>query len=181
MEFKTTNRTDRRVAAFTFVEVMVAMSLGVVLLASVFATASFMGRSFTSFSNYSDLDRKSRAALDKLSREIRKSATLLTNSTTRLDFQATDGSVFSYLYNTNNGTLVRLQNGVSSVLLTECEYLKFGVYQRNSVSNSYDQFTNATPLTCKVVQFEWVCSRKVVGSRLNTESVQSAKVVIRSK
>jgi len=67
------------------------------------------------------------------------------------------------------------------VLLSECDYLQFGIYQRNTISNTYDQFTTANPTTCKVVQLEWICSRKILGARLNTESVQSAKIVIRRK
>jgi hypothetical protein len=33
----------------------------------------------------------------------------------------------------------------------------------------------------KLVQVTWVCSRSILGKKVNTESVQSAKVVIRKQ
>jgi hypothetical protein len=89
--------------------------------------------------------------------------------------------LFRYQYDPSAKTLARLSNTGTNLLLTNCNYLTFGVYQRNTISNTYEQFTNATAATCKVVQFEWICSRDVLGATLNTESVQSAKVVIRRK
>ena len=35
--------------------------------------------------------------------------------------------------------------------------------------------------SCKLVQLHWICSRKIFGAKVNTESVQSAKVVIRKQ
>ena len=66
-------------------------------------------------------------------------------------------------------------------LLIECDYLHFGIFQRNPVGGTYDQYPAATPATCKLVQLRWLCSRDLIHSKFNTESVQSAKIVIRKQ
>ena len=70
------------------------------------------------------------------------------------------------------------------MLLTECTFLQFGTFQRNttpSLDNAFVPVATSQPNLCKVVQLTWICSRKILGKSVNTESVQSAKVVIRKK
>ena len=57
----------------------------------------------------------------------------------------------------------------------------FSLYQRNPINGTYDQYPTANPDTCKLVQLSWICSRNILGKKANTESVQSAKVVIRKQ
>jgi hypothetical protein len=49
------------------------------------------------------------------------------------------------------------------------------------MNGSYDQYPTASASTCKLVQLDWICSRPIIGTQKNTESVQSAKVVIRKQ
>ncbi|MEJ2010407.1 MAG: hypothetical protein P8Z30_20015, partial [Acidobacteriota bacterium] len=72
------------------------------------------------------------------------------------------------------------------VLLTNCEYLAFGISQRNP-SNEFCFYpaTNTTtskldPSLCKLVDVSWKCSREIFGKKVNTESVQTAKIVMRN-
>ena len=55
------------------------------------------------------------------------------------------------------------------------------IYGRNNVSNQFSQFVTTNVGGAKMVQFTWTCSRTIIGARLNTESVQSAKIVIRKQ
>ena len=55
------------------------------------------------------------------------------------------------------------------------------MFQRNPVNGKYDQYPTATASQCKLVQLRWVCSRDLIHARRNTESVQSAKIVIRKQ
>ncbi len=66
-------------------------------------------------------------------------------------------------------------------MLTGCTYLNFGMYQRVPIDGTLEQFNAADYATCKVVQLDWICSRKIFNKSDNTESIQSAKVVIRKK
>ncbi len=55
------------------------------------------------------------------------------------------------------------------------------MYQRVPKDGTLEQFDAADYATCKVVQLDWICSRKIFKESDNTESIQSAKVVIRKK
>ena len=157
------------------------------------------GRSYAALANYVDLDNKSRTALDLMSKEIRQvdcvtnsatatlpSGTVVTNRIV-LSGKETDGTSYTvtYDYNPTSQTLLRTKAGGfypgSKTLLTGCTYLNFGMYQRVPIDGTLNQFNAADYATCKVVQLDWICSRKIFNKSDNTESIQSAKVVIRKK
>jgi hypothetical protein len=131
--------------------------------------------------NYWDLDRKSRSALDQMSRDIRRCEALESSTTNTLVFRDRDGGLLTYAYNPSAKTLNRIKGATTNVFLSECDYLKFGIYQRTPITGTYEQFAVSNAFTCKLVQLNWTCSRKVLGSKLNTESVQSARIVIRKR
>ena len=56
----------------TLVEVMVSVALGSMVLAMAGSLWLFGSRSFAAMGNYTDLDAKSRNALDLMSRDIRE-------------------------------------------------------------------------------------------------------------
>lgn len=183
MDFKTTstNRRRRKDAGFTLVEFMVAMGIGSILMIGLASFSAFSNRSFVSMSNYIDLDQKSRKTLDQMTREIRQTRRLTSFAANRLVFEKSDGSILEYVYSSADRTLTENNAGATEVLLTECDSLTFSIYQRNPVGGSYDQYPTADPSTCKLVNIHWVCSRKIKGNIANTESVQTAKVVIRKQ
>lgn len=171
----------------TLVEVMVATVVGGLIIAAVLALTFFSARSFAALTNYVDLDNFSRTALDTMSREIRQADRLVSGDDHHLVFQytnPTNGSTFlvAYGYDPDTRQLVRKQSGGDAkVLLQECDYLRFSLFQRNPINGTYDQYPTANPDTCKLVQLSWICSRNILGKKANTESVQSAKVVIRKQ
>jgi type II secretory pathway pseudopilin PulG len=193
MDFKHTSTRNspapfKKATAFTLIEILVAMGIGFVLLAVVGSLSLWSGRSFAAMANYADLDNNSRNALDRLTREIREVkglSTYTTNATQKeLKLVDKDGQFLYYRYNAPAQTLTRVKNGVSEVLLEDCTIMNFSLYQRNTVSNSFNQYqvftgTNAS-MTCKVIQMNWICSRRLFPTELlNSESIQTAKIVIR--
>jgi len=186
-------------AGMTLVEMLVAIGISGIVFVAVGMMIFFSGRSYAALANYVDLDNRSRSALDLMSKEIRQ-ADGVTNSATAtlpsgqvvtnqlvLSGKETDGTAYTltYSYNPTNQTLVRTKVGGSyagaKTLLTGCSYLNFGLYQRVPIDGTLDQFSAADYATCKVVQLDWICSRKIFNKAANTESIQSAKVVIRKK
>jgi len=147
----------------------------------------YSARSFAAMTNYVDLDGQSRATLDQMSSEIRQADRLSSYATNQLVFQGTDpgsGAAYTltYRYDSAAKTLTRIVNGQSKVLLRECSYLQFSIFQRNPVGGTYDQYPvddPSRPDLCKLVQLTWICSRDILKKQANTESVQSAKFVIR--
>ncbi len=169
-------RTQR---AWTLLEMLIAITIATMVFAAIGTTTLFTARSFVAMGNYADLDRYSRNALDIMSSDIRQARMLTNFSPTRLDFTNLDGSTFSYYSNAN--TLKRVYGGITTVLLTNLDYLSFNISQRNPSNNFtfYPVASGQVKLT-KLVDVSWRCSRQILGQKVNTESVQTAKIVIRN-
>ena len=99
--------------------------------------------------------------------------------TTQLTLVDVDGADMKWDYDATKKTLTQTKSGVNKVLLTECDSLQFSFYQRNPVGGSYDQYPVAAKDTTKVIQIQWTCSRQILGKKSHTESVRSAKIVLR--
>jgi prepilin-type N-terminal cleavage/methylation domain-containing protein len=167
-----------RCRAMTLIELMISTGLSGLLAAAAMMLMYYAAHNFAAMANYVDLDRRSRSALDRMSSEIRQADKLNTYATNQLVFQY-GGTTLTYAYNSTNKTLTRTYNGTSTELLNECQNLQFLMFQRNTVSNTWDQFAVTDPSLCKEVELTWTCSRKILGKAMNTESVQSARVVMR--
>ncbi len=171
--------------AMTLVEMLVSVAIGSVVFMVVAMLSMFAARSFAALGNYADLDRASRNALDTLSHEIRQTRGLTSYSPIALTFTDFDSNGLSYVYDPNARTLTRQKTNATTVLLKQCDYLNFDISQRNPSNNfSFYPATNLLgkldPTLCKLVDVSWKCSRKILGAKINTESVQTAKIVIRN-
>lgn len=180
MDCKITSTKRPRRGAFTLVELLIATGTGAVLLAALAILVFHTARSLAAISNYVDLDQKSRQALDRMVLEIRQADSLTSYSTNALQF-AYNGGTLTYTYNSSAKTLTRTYGTRTDTLLKECDTLAFSIYQRNPVGGSYDVYPTASIATAKLVQMTWTCSRKILGQSVNTESVQSAKIVMRKQ
>ena len=167
--------------AFTLVEMLVAMSLSSILIAMVAMMSLFCSRSLAAMANYSELETQSRAALDLMTSEIRQTTSLSSYTPSDLTFLYTNGFSLRYYYNQGTKELVRSCNGQSKTLLKECDFVQFSIFQRNVTNQTFNCVPTTNIANCKLVQINWVCSRSIIGAKLNTESVQSAKVVIRNR
>lgn len=192
-------RTKARKSGFTVVETIVAIGLGAIVVAAIASYGVFSMRSFRAIGNYVVEDMSGRNAMDTISRDIRQADGCGTNSgqftSTSLTLLMTDPNsgtnyTISYSYSGNLGILTRAvcTNSIStniqtSVLLSNCSSFAFSYYQRNPSNGVWDAFPVDTnrPDECKVVQMSFTCGRTVLGSIINSESVQSAKVVIRKE
>jgi hypothetical protein len=170
----------------TLVEMMVATGVGSVALAAVMALTAFTARSFAAVSNYVDLDTKSRTAVDKISQEIRQADTLVSYAPTQLVLAGKDADTgaaytLTYTYSPSAKTLTRTKGNETQTLLTQCASLNWYMYQRNMTNGTDSPIPTSSTAECKLIQLNWVCSRNILGNSANTESVQSAEIVIRKK
>jgi hypothetical protein len=166
------------------------MGLGVggLVLAGVMSTTVYTARTFVGIGNYCDLSANDRNSLDRMSQDIRQVNNLNSYTTNMLVFQTTDadtGSNYTLVYNydTVAQTLTRALGTQTNVLLTNCSYYHFDLYQRNpTLTNGGELVTynpSNSPSTVKAIDFTWICSRSVLGITHNSEDVQSARIVIR--
>jgi prepilin-type N-terminal cleavage/methylation domain-containing protein len=194
-------RRKARRSGMTLVELLVAIAISGMIFVAVGMMIFFSGRSYAALANYVDLDNKSRQALDLMSKEIRQvdavvgigtntlsSGQVVTNQIV-LSGTETNGTAYTSTYTYNPGSanksLTRTKVGGlypgTTTLLTGCAYLNFSMFSRVPKDGMLEQFDAADFTTCKVVQIDWICSRKIFNESDNTESVQSAKIVIRKK
>ncbi len=167
--------------AFSLVEFLVAIAISALLMTLVSSFLLYSGKSFAGISNYVDLEKNSQRALDTMVRDVRQASSLSASATNKLTFIDGDGSTLIFEYSPSARTLTRTKGGTNSVLLTECDLLNFSIYQRNPIGGTYEEFPTASASTCKLINVNWICSRTILGTKLTTESIQTAKVVLRKE
>jgi Tfp pilus assembly protein PilW len=165
----------------TFIELMVATAISSILLTVVASLTVFSARSYAALANYVDLDQYSRKTLDRLTMEIRQADYLASCTSTQLVFVNGGYTNLSYTFNPTARTLTRTNGSEVEIMLKECDTLTFTIYGRNTQSNSFDQFPTTNAANAKLVKLNWTCTRTILGRKVNTESVQSAKIVIRKQ
>jgi hypothetical protein len=170
-------------------ELLIGLGISLLCLAAVCCMFVFQARSNAALANYVDLDIKNRTALDRISRDIRQSNRLLRYSTTNMVFETlntTNGTLgqLAYVYSPKTGTLIRTNSGERNMTLLrdiKPNSLNFSFFQRNPVGGTVNQYPTTNASLCKVVQLSWICSKTIFGKTNNTESIQSAKIVIRKE
>lgn len=182
-------------SGWTLVEVMVASSIGLLVLTAVGFMTLYGTRSSAAVSNYTDLESKSRYALDIVSREVRQ-ATAVTSFQTNLPVKSlsltnSDQQVaINLTYDSNARTLAFQKTGQATFnVLTECDRWDFSLYQRTplitATNVTFYPATNSAGVidvrVCKLINLSWKCSRLIAAQKLNTESVQAAQIVLRNK
>lgn len=172
----------KRVAgAFTLPEVLVAMTLGIIFLGAVALTSITFLRGFVGMYNYTDMNMKSRLALDQISRDIRSAAGVKTNSATVLQLLTTNPAVtITYTWTPSTGKLDRQVSGqTATIVLTDCDSWTNSLYQRTPMPN-YTNYVASSTVEAKLISMQWRCSRKILGIKLNSETTKESRIVIRN-
>jgi len=176
---------SRARSAFTLVEMVVAVAVFMVsslALASIFI---FSIRSCAALANYAALDQDNRTAMDLLTREIRQARTVVDVSTNSITVVDGNGVSITFFFNPQSKQFIRsTSDGIRNVLLDDCNLLSFRLFQRNPIGGTYDIYpaaTNNWQATVKVVQLSWKTSRTLSHGVVNSENIQTARVVIRKK
>jgi prepilin-type N-terminal cleavage/methylation domain-containing protein len=180
---------SRSQRGLTLAEMLLALAVGSIVMAALLGFSLYASKCFAAMTNYVDLEQKSQSALDNMTREIRETkmvtgfGTMSWNGrtiTNSISFVDSDDLPLTYTY--TNEVLLRDKNGAVSMLLTNCDYLNFQLFLRNPLGNgTTEQFAITQTTNTKLISVSWICSRTILGSRLNTESVQTAKIVIRKE
>ena len=183
MEFRTTSSTKlqsgRVRGAFTLLEYVIGIGIGSLVLLTILSLSIYSGKSFAGLANYVDLNSASLNALDQMSKDIRQCVAVTGYATNQVTLNDGTLSPLIYSYDPTARTLTRQSGGKAKVLLTQCDDLRFAIYQRTPLPGTYDQYPVAAVANCKVVAVKWVCSRTILGAKVNSEDIQEAKIVIR--
>jgi Tfp pilus assembly protein FimT len=182
MVFTNTYTRHRRRGA-TLVEYLVTLAItGLVIALGAAISDNFM-RSVAFLSNAVDLDAKNRLAIDRISREIRQCDGVDSAWSNGIVLRA-GTNLTTFEFHPDKHTLTRSDSTGTEVYLKGCDYIRFDLFRRNSslLSGRYDEYpTAATGRDGKIVQINWVCSRRLLGFAANEGRMQSARVVIRNQ
>ena len=174
-----------RAGGYTLIELVVCVGLSIILLAIVAMLFINGSQSFVAMGNYQDLDVKSTAALDSFSKEIRNATAVVgyTNGVSLTLTNSAAGTCTILRYDSTARVLVMSKTGqTDKTNLTGCDSWSFTLYNRiPSFSSTNITFSVTNAANCKLVGMKWKCSRTILGSKLNTESVQTAQVMLRNK
>jgi len=184
MVCKTTSTSFRRFGGLlgaTLVESIMGLGIAGVLLAAIASLIMFSARSFLSLSNYSELNANNRITIDTMTRDLRECKRVITCTTSRLEIEDSDGTTIRYDYSTQDRTLTRGKDGVISRMLTGCDTILFNLGTQNPIGGTFAVVPTTDVTQAKVVNVYWNCSRTILGQKVNTESVQTARIVIRNQ
>jgi hypothetical protein len=188
-----TNRPVRRTTAFTLVEMLVAVAIGTAVSVSLMGLYVSGFFNFTSMANYQNLNENSYRTMDNLSRVIRNSSKLLSyvagtsmtltnNTANRIDVITYDSAAQTLVLKTTSNSST---NEATTTYLTQCTAFNFQLCSQAPNTNSFGTnivfvaTTNAASV--KVINMSWKCSRTLLGAQYNSESVQTAQIVMRNK
>lgn len=183
----------RALSAWTVLEMTLTVGIGSIVMAAVMQTSLFTSRSFVAMGNYGDLDRASRNCLDNMTRDIREAKVFGGQfyTTNYLVFTNLDRGFFAYQWDPTTKTVSRLTgdfdpahnrfvNARTTVMLTGCDFFSFRIWLRNPTNGFLFPYSaNTSAIDTKLVDVSWRCTRQIV-HQYNTESVQTAKIVLRN-
>jgi Tfp pilus assembly protein PilW len=180
MFFKSSGLHGKR--GFALLETTIAAGIATVIVLVLCTFAIFSGHSFAALFNYVDLDDANRIAMDRITRDVRQANRVKAATAVTLTLEDADSTEINYQYNPTTRVVTRQKTGrPMETLLTECDRLLFTLGQRNPVGGTFDVYNPSSMDVVKVVNVSWRCSRKIFGRIANTESVQTARIVIRKQ
>lgn len=177
----------------TLIETVVAGAVASVVLMVVGLLSMYGLRSFTAMGNYTELDAQSRNSLDQISLDVRQATQVIdfqtaTNSKTLVLSNSLRGMTIRYIWDGDARTLSCEKSDQGEVIyLKGCEEWDVEFYRRTPQPGSTMMFLPATngagvldAPAVKMIAMTWKCSRAIRGEKWNTESVQTAQIVLRN-
>jgi Tfp pilus assembly protein PilW len=189
---RTLTNNARRAAAFTLVEYMFAVAIGVLVLGTGVVLWGYASKTSVTLWSYADLSMRSKMASDLVSQKIRNAVAVKSFSSTDLVLlvpsatQTNGYDTVTFAYSPTDKTLIQTVVSPANAteaktLLTECSGFEFRVYQKVPQSGVDTLTVAAGTNTAKVVEMRWTAGRQLTGEKTNMTSVVSSKVVMRSK
>lgn len=179
MECKITSRDKQHTAAFSFVELLVALSLSTVLAITLGSISLYTSKRFVATAASSDLSYKSRNTLDLLTSDLRQMTSLTnyaSNSITVLDLAT---NTVSYTWDPATKIFQRVKNGGVKILLDECDSLSFSMFKASPIDGVLDVEPTTKTKECKALKVEWTCSRTNLAAALKARVNVAETIVLR--
>ena len=171
----------RNKAGFSLIEIMIACAIGGTALSLVMSASFYTGRTVASLTDSVNLSIQSRSMIDRMSQKIRQ-AEEVTDFQTHTITVVMGPTNLTYRFVPNESKLLEIENNVTNTVLENCKQLKFELYRRNPMTNSFDQFPIDNTLSeAKLVRVSWKCETSGVGKAIGASELVSSKIVLRSR
>jgi type II secretory pathway pseudopilin PulG len=172
-------------SAFTLIELTVTITISVFVIASIVTLAVISAQNYVATANYVRMNDQSRLIMDRISREIRYAAALTgysQNDPQYLVFANSDGTSLCITNYAGSKTITLTTNNFTQTFsLPGCTNFNFQLYTGAASTTNVSYYALApTPQSCRVVNLSWSCSQPITGSKLSTEAVQTAQVLLRN-
>ncbi len=183
--------------AFTLVEVLIATTLGGIVLAAVLSSFLFLGRVGYSVQNYADMERQARNAMETFALDVRMAYdarwTVVNNRPVAVTVEVEQGGSrvrYTYAYNAAAGTFTRQRTGPSTgpavVLISGIRNNPnidfFTAYKIDTEKINFATTTpNAASNMTKQIQISLEAQRMRSTLATATNKVVSARFVLRNK
>lgn len=172
---------NRTAAGFSLLEVLLACTLGGMALTLVMGASFYTGRTVASLTDSVNLSIQSRSMIDRMSQKIRQAQDVTEFQTSAITV-VVGGTNLTYRFVPNEKKLLEIENAVTNTVLENCSQLKFELFRRNPINNSFNQFPADNTLTeAKLVRVSWVCESQGVGQAKGASELVSSKIVLRSR
>jgi prepilin-type N-terminal cleavage/methylation domain-containing protein len=180
----TTTRSDARRRGFTLTEVLIAASLGSMVLAGVMSTFLMLARSGANVANYSMMESQSRRALEELSQDIRMASDVTWNSATSItllvpdNYTSTSNRV-TYAFDDATDVFFRMP-GIASATNAKTTLIS------NVSSFTYTRFdridnASTSDVTTKRIQLSMIVRSTTRTTATASNNILSASFILRNK
>lgn len=187
IQFPTT-RTNQRSGprGFTLVEVLISMSLASIILAGVFSSFLFIGRSGIRMQNYNEMEAQSRRALEMFAEDVRQASDITWDPTTNKSFTVkVNFQDIVYSVNTGTGIFQRRDAVGTRTLITgiTAGSFSFKAFDVNGTALPLDTAVQraAANVSTKQVQLSLETTRARTSVATATNLVLSARFILRNK
>ncbi len=165
--------------AFTFPEVLVASSIGSIVLLTTVTMMVHMAHASRGIQHYSEFEKEGRIALDHFTRDVRQANAVSSFSSNSIVLDSPTGLI-SYTFVPEAHAITRQDSTTLTIPVHNCISCEFKIFQRNPPTAGYDQFIPTTDLRqAKLVEADWQSATTNGDGSINSSTTQSAKVVIR--
>lgn len=178
----TTDGKDSR-AGFATTGMLLNVALGCLILIGAGAFGLTNGRKVAAMASYPALSSQDQSATSRISQDLRQACSIESAASDRMVLRSRDAAgteLVSYAYNPAQRTLTREDGHSTETLLTDLDNFSFSLFQRPSAHATFGTFAPASAANASLVGCHWTCSRKLAGTKLDSEHVEMAPVVLRN-
>ena len=174
----------------TLVEVVVAAGITSIIALAICTSMIYSGRTLWGLRNYIELDNSSRNSLEYLMADLRVASgiTGVVSNSGGLTLTCTNASrsgTIQYTWDSASNTVQRIIREGARVerkfVLTNCDQFDIKVMTRTMASN-WEPTETQNWSQGKFVVVTWHCTKKItVSGAVNTEKIQTARIMLRNQ